>query len=76
MESAKQILKKLIKTMVCKPFPFHYLFHPMESGFMPCVATFEMAFHKSLKIGKSLLFSIDSEGLLRSAENGHLSVAG
>ena len=65
MESAKEFLKKLIKTMVCKPFPFHYLFHPVKTTFTPCVATFENAFHKTREIAKSLVFSIDSVGLLK-----------
>ena len=52
MEYAKQINKKLIKTMLCNSFSFRESFHDVKLCFENCTATIEISFHVSPQMEK------------------------
>ncbi len=58
MESARVIIKKLIKTMLCNAFSFHESFHDMKLYFDDCTAPIESPFHRCMKREKMSANSI------------------
>lgn len=67
MESASQLLKKLIKTTVCNAFSFHERFHIVKVFFVSRVAPIEIRFRTAAQLEKSVGNSIDSDEVLKYA---------
>lgn len=67
MESASQLLKKLIKTTVCNAFSFHERFHIVKVFFVSRVAPIEIRFRTAAQLEKSVGNSIDSDEVLKCA---------
>jgi hypothetical protein len=69
MECASQLLKKLIKTTVCKAFSFHESFRIVKTSFVSRVAPIEIHFRVTAVSEKSVGNSIDSIKVLKCADN-------
>jgi hypothetical protein len=67
MESASQLLKKLIKTTVCNAFSFHERFHIVKVFFVSRVAPIESRFRTAAQLEKSVGNSIASDDVLKCA---------
>lgn len=67
MESASQLIKKLIKTTVCNAFSFHERFHIVKVFFVSRVAPIEIRFRTAAQLEKSVGNSIDSDEVLKYA---------